>query len=148
MKRTINAVWSFRGATEGGEPGIHNLRPRAMDSRPAPEAVTGPSRRPDSLAAPRNDTACDWKFKNVGLAPPPGDRAIPWCGDICRRCCVHRRNNQAQAPHKTPSVSRARDPTIAEVTRRGDKRRSAKPAFGAHLSFDGRQFAAIGFRRE
>jgi len=36
-------VWSFRGATEGGEPGIHNPRPVAMDSGLAAEPVIGPA---------------------------------------------------------------------------------------------------------
>ena len=30
--RATNQAWSFRGATEGGEPGIHNSRPVVMDS--------------------------------------------------------------------------------------------------------------------
>jgi len=32
MKRIMRAGWSFRGATEGGEPGIHSPRPVVMDS--------------------------------------------------------------------------------------------------------------------
>jgi hypothetical protein len=32
MKPIICAAWSFRGATEGGEPGIHSPRPVVMDS--------------------------------------------------------------------------------------------------------------------
>jgi hypothetical protein len=32
MKPIICAGWSFRGDTEGGEPGIHSPRPVVMDS--------------------------------------------------------------------------------------------------------------------
>ncbi|SRR6266446_8486806 len=32
MKPIICSAWSFRGATEGGEPGIHSSRPVVMDS--------------------------------------------------------------------------------------------------------------------
>src|SRR5215470_11079872 len=32
MKPIICSAWSFRGATEGGEPGIHSPRPVVMDS--------------------------------------------------------------------------------------------------------------------
>src|SRR5262249_53452775 len=32
MKPIIYTAWSFRGATEGGEPGIHIARPVVMDS--------------------------------------------------------------------------------------------------------------------
>jgi hypothetical protein len=32
MKPIICSAWSFRGSTEGSEPGIHGPRPVAMDS--------------------------------------------------------------------------------------------------------------------
>jgi len=32
MKPIICSAWSFRGATEGGEPGLHSPRPPLMDS--------------------------------------------------------------------------------------------------------------------
>src|SRR5882672_6540405 len=47
--------WSFRGATEGGEPGIH--KPRSV----------GYGFRARRFAAPRNDAACDSNFKIAEL---------------------------------------------------------------------------------
>ena len=47
----ICAAWSFRGATEGGEPGIHSPRPMVMDSGLA------------AFAAPRNDAAYGSNFE-------------------------------------------------------------------------------------
>jgi len=43
MKLIVCAASSFRGATEGGEPGIHNTRPVVMDSGLAAEPVIGPA---------------------------------------------------------------------------------------------------------
>src|SRR2546427_8881875 len=57
-------AWSFRGATEGGEPGIHSLRPVVMDSalsasRRAPESPRKMffSKTPHS-AAPYREPSC------------------------------------------------------------------------------------------
>jgi len=44
MKPIKCASWSFRGATEGGEPGSHSPRPVVMDSGLAAEPVIGPAR--------------------------------------------------------------------------------------------------------
>ena len=43
MKPIICVAPSFRGATEGGEPGIHSPRPVVMDSGLAAEPVIGPA---------------------------------------------------------------------------------------------------------
>ena len=51
---------SFRGATEGGEPGIHSPQPVVMDSGLA------------ACAAPRNDAGCDANFEIAVLAMKPG----------------------------------------------------------------------------
>src|SRR5215813_1962434 len=68
--------WSFRGATEGGEPGIHSLgpwlwfrarriRPRVYPRSALYDAHIGNSR---CAAAPWNDAAYDLNHENASLA--------------------------------------------------------------------------------
>jgi len=77
MKPILYAAWSFRGATEGGEPGIYSPRPggygfraRRIRSRVYPRSALDNAHIGNSrcAAAPRNDAAHDSNFEIALLA--------------------------------------------------------------------------------